>query len=125
MARFRLSAPAQQDLQTILATSRERWGEAGRARYASLLAAAIRLIAERPSAPTTRPRDELGSGLRSFHLRHARRGRGVRIPTHVIFFRSVEQGVIEIVRLLHEHMDPVRHLDPSEPRGKRHGRSLR
>ncbi|MGH7860195.1 MAG: type II toxin-antitoxin system RelE/ParE family toxin, partial [Candidatus Binatia bacterium] len=76
MARFRLSAPAQADLETILATSLERWGIDGRSRYASLLAAALRTIADQPTAPTSRARDELFSGLRSFHIRHTRGDQG-------------------------------------------------
>jgi toxin ParE1/3/4 len=33
---------------------------------------------------------------------------------HVIFYRTRQPDIIEIVRILHERMDPVRHLDPTE-----------
>jgi toxin ParE1/3/4 len=111
MARVRLSGPAEVDLGNILATSLERWGVAGRTRYAALFAAAIRAIAARPTGPTTRARDELLPGIRSFHVRHVRGDQGVKAPVHVIYYRQSRSDLIEIVRVLHERMDPGRHLE--------------
>jgi toxin ParE1/3/4 len=126
MARFRLSAPAQADLESILARTLDRWGVDGRSRYASLLAAAFRTIADQPTGPTTRARDEVFAGLRSFHIRHSRGDHGIRVPVHVVFYRTVAAEVIEIVRLLHERMDPVRYIhEPTEPRGKPRSRRRR
>ncbi|MGH7823447.1 MAG: type II toxin-antitoxin system RelE/ParE family toxin [Candidatus Binatia bacterium] len=126
MARYRISAPAQADLENILATSLERWGVDGRSRYASLLAAAFRTIADQPTAPTTRARDELFAGLRSFHVRHSRGDHGVRVPVHVVFYRTAGAEVIEIVRVLHERMDPARHVhEPTGPPGKSRRRAHR
>lgn len=113
MARFRLSSPAQADLEQILATSGERWGDDARRRYAALLVAAMRQVAADPEGPVTRNRKDLLPGIRSFHLRHARpdrRADSVRQPVHVIYYRAVLQGIIEIVRVLHERMEPSRHL---------------
>jgi len=31
-------------------------------------------------------------------------------PVHVIFYRAFQPGLIEIVRVLHEHMEPSRHI---------------
>jgi toxin ParE1/3/4 len=116
MARLRLSAPAKADLRSILAKSLERWGADGRSRYAALLATALRSLTARPAGPTTRTRDELLRGVRSFHVRHVRARHGVRQPVQVIYYRT-SPGLIEIVRVLHERMDPSRHLDaPSAPR---------
>lgn len=109
MARFRVSGPAQGDLAHILATSLERGGEAARKRYAQLMTVALRAIAESATGPATRARDELGKGLRSMHVRQARGAAAVRDPVHVIFFR-VHGECIEIVRVLHERMDPARHV---------------
>ena len=118
MARFRLSAPAKADLRNILAKSLERWGADGRSRYAALLAAALRSLAAHPAGPTTRTRDELLPGVRSFHVRHLRGEHGVRQPVHVIY-RTIPPHLIEVVRVLHERMDPSRHLDePSEAPSK-------
>ncbi len=113
MARFRLSQPAQRDLAQILFTSDERWGREGRKQYARILAAAMRKIALRPKDPTTQERAELAPGIRSLHLQHARaavRTSKVRRPVHVIYYRVVAPDLIEIVRVLHEGMDPFRHL---------------
>jgi toxin ParE1/3/4 len=106
MARFRVSGPARADLAKILATSLERWGEASRTRYAALLAAAMRTIAAAPDGPLTRDRAALSRGLRSFHVRHARNRHGVSAPVHVIYYRAVRPGLIEVVRALHERMEP-------------------
>jgi toxin ParE1/3/4 len=121
MGRFRLARPAQVDLAGILATSAGRWSADGGQRDAAVLAAAMRQVAADPDGPLTRTRQDLRSGIRSFHVRHARRSAGagtVRRPGHILYYRAVEDGVIEILRVLHERMDPSRHLDdPAE--GKR------
>jgi len=114
-SRFRISGPARADLAAILAASLDRWGEQGRARHAALLVAAMRAIARRPDAPTTRARPELLPGTRSFHLKHARRGTAVEAPAHVLFYRQRGE-VVEIVRVLHERMEPARHLPTSRSR---------
>lgn len=114
MVRFRLARPAQIDLANILATSAERWGAEGRQRYAAVLAAAMRQVAADPDGPLTRKRPDLRLDIHSFHVRYARRsaeGARVRRPVHVLYYRVAEKGVIEIVRVLHERMDPSRHLD--------------
>ena len=119
MARFRLARPARIDLANILATSAERWGVESRQRYAAVLADAMRQVAAEPDGPLTRKRPYLRSGIRSFHVRHARRseGRKVRRPVHVLYYRVAQEGVIEIVRVLHEKMDPSRYLDEPPTEG--------
>jgi toxin ParE1/3/4 len=113
MARFRIAQPAEADLANILATSTERWGIEGQQRYAMLLAKAIRMIAADPESPLTRERTDLFSGIRSFHSRHARSNAPgqVRKPVHVFYYRAIKPGLIEIVRVLHERMEPSRHFD--------------
>lgn len=114
MARFRLARPAQIDLANILATSADRWGAEGQQRYAALLVAPMRQVAAEPWGPLTRKRPELRSGgIRSFHVRHAHRPEGaqVRRPVHVLYYRVAEDDVIEIIRVLHDRMDPSHRLD--------------
>jgi toxin ParE1/3/4 len=116
MARFRLARPAEIDLAGILSTSAERWGTEARQPYAALVAAAMRQIAAEPDGPLTRQRPDLRSGIRSFHVRHARRSAEtttVKRPVHVVYYRVAQDGVIEIVRVLHERMEPSRHVDES------------
>ena len=113
MARFRLSRLAQADLARILAISAERWGIEGRRRYAAMLAAAMRKVAADPEGPTTRARAELAPRLRCLHLQHTRADdtkAKVRRPLHIVYYREIAPELIEIVRVLHERMDPSRHL---------------
>jgi len=114
VARFRLARPAEIDLAEILSVSAERWGAEGRRRYAAALAAAMRQVASEPEGPLTRKRPELRRFIRSFHVRHARvsgEGAKVKRPVHVLYYRVARDGVIEIIRVLHERMDPSRHVD--------------
>lgn len=116
MAKYRLSQPAEDDLLHILATSEERWGTEGRDRYSATIAEAMRTVADNPIGPVTRARGELSVGLRSIHLRFTRLRGGkavVRRPVHVLYYRIVAPDLIEIVRVLHERMEPSRHI-PSE-----------
>ena len=111
MARFRLSRLARADLARILATSAERWGAEGRRRYAALIAVAMRQVANDPEGRATRGRDDLLRGVRSFHVRHARADDlkpKVKKPVHILYYRAVAPGLVEIVRVLHEHMEPSR-----------------
>jgi toxin ParE1/3/4 len=113
VARFRLARPAQIDLESILSISAERRGAAGRQRYAAVLAAAMLQVAADPTGPLTRDRHDIRAGIRSFHLRHARRSAqtvDVKRPVHVLYHRVAANDVIEIVRVLHERMEPRRHL---------------
>jgi toxin ParE1/3/4 len=114
VTRFRLSRPAQSDLAYILAASVKRWGADARHRYARAIAAAMRQIAADPNGPLTRDRADLLKGTRSFHVRHARvanRRQGVRRPVHVIYYRVNRPDVVEILRVLHERMEPRRHIE--------------
>ena len=113
MARFRLSRPAQMDLANIFATGTRLWGVEGERRYATTLATAMRQIAADPEGRVTRGRGELLPGIRSFHLRYTRvddPASRVRRPVHVLYYRAVGPDLIEIVRVLHERMEPARQI---------------
>ena len=82
-------------------------------RYRGLLTAAMRRIADDPQGRSTVDRNKLFAGLRSLHIRHSRnqsREAPVAEPVHVIFYRAVEAGLVEIVRVLHERMETSRHM---------------
>jgi len=73
----------------------------------------MRKVAADPEGPATRERAELMPGIRSFHIRHARGSdpeARVRRPAHVLYYRIIRAGLIEIVRVLHDRMEPNRHL---------------
>jgi toxin ParE1/3/4 len=115
--RYRLSRLAETDIAEILATSVDRWGPETAGSYAALLAAAMRKVAADPLRASTRERSDLASGLRSFPIRLAEQGRKVRKikrPAHVLYYRAVEAGLVEIVRVLHERMDAPRHFRSQE-----------
>lgn len=110
MARYRLSRLAEADIARILATSEARWGQETRRRYAALIAAAMRRVAADPDGPATRERSELSRGVRSLAVRHVRGDdphAKVRRPVHVLYYRSLAPGLVEIVRVLHERMEPA------------------
>jgi toxin ParE1/3/4 len=72
-------------------------------------------LADTPAGSMTQDRRTLARNLRRFHLRHVRMDDSetrVGRPVHVIYFRAVRPGLIEIVRVLHERMEPSRHVGP-------------
>jgi toxin ParE1/3/4 len=76
----------------------------------------MRRIADDPSGHLTVARADLLPNVRSFHIRHARSEAAqarVANPVHVIFYRAIEPDVVEIVRVLHERMEPSRHIGGS------------
>jgi len=113
VARFRISKLAQSDLRRILATSEKEWGIDGRQRYAALIDAGMRNVGDNPEGISTRNRSSIHHGSRSLHRRHVRTNSSegkVKNPVHIIYFRPVRPGLIEIIRVLHERMDQNRHL---------------
>jgi toxin ParE1/3/4 len=111
--RYRLSDAADLDVDRILWETVRRFGPRQRRRYAELISTAIGLGAEAPERPGSRPRDELEPGIRSFHIERAAPRRGA--AAHVLFYRVEQQYTdgtadILILRVLHERMDPTRHL---------------
>jgi toxin ParE1/3/4 len=117
MARYRLSGPAKAEIAAILRRSEELHGKEARLRYRACLTAAMRRLAADPAGMSTVDRTELAPGIRSFHIRHIRdesREAPVANPVHVIFYRVVQTSVVEIVRVLHERMEPGRHVGPAE-----------
>jgi toxin ParE1/3/4 len=115
MAHFRLTKSAKADIGSILRASEERYGRDARVRYSFLVLAAMQRLAAEPEGLSTSDRSDLRTGIRSFHIRHSRnesRDAPVGDPVHVIFYRAVEPGLVEIVRVLHERMEPSRHIAP-------------
>lgn len=113
MARYRLSDPARADIAAILRTSEVMHGAEARIRYRGLLAAALRRIAADPQRLATADRSEFLAGLRSLRIRHCRndsREAPVAEPVHVIFYRAAPAGIVEMLRVLHERMEPARHM---------------
>lgn len=112
MYRLKLAAQAEQDIEDLLSHTSEAFGVAARERYEALITRGMLDIAENPLRPESLDRSDLRAGIRSLHLmrsRHRALGR-VKKPRHVLFYRLQGQRTIEIVRVLHDSMDFVRHL---------------
>ena len=63
----------------------------------------MRRVAEDPEGRSTSDRSEVRPGIRSFHIRHSRdesREAPVADPVHMIFYRVIQPGMVEIVRML-------------------------
>lgn len=113
MARYQLSDPAKADIVAILGRSADTHGLQARIRYRALLTAAMRRVANEPEGALTTDRADLLPGIRSFHIRYSRKeSREARVakPVHVLLYRMRRPGLIEIVRVLHERMDPRQHI---------------
>ncbi len=73
----------------------------------------MRRVAADPKGRSTVDRGELAPGIRSFHVRHSRdesREAPVANPVHVLFYRMMHSGVVEIVRVLHDRMEPKQYI---------------
>ncbi len=88
---------AEANLKHIWLYSFEIWGEAQADRYLEQIEAGIRRLVENPRLG--KPRENIRAGYRS-----------IQINRHVAYYRMEGQR-IEIVRVLHESMDPWKHLE--------------
>jgi toxin ParE1/3/4 len=104
-----LSWPARQDFQTIIAWTADTFGRAQANSYRATLIAALRRLEGGPTVLGTLARDEIGRGRRTLHVnRTGGRGR------HVILFETRDNGIVNVLRILHDAMDLPRHIPPSE-----------
>ncbi len=93
---LRVSDPAKDDLGRIGAYTRREWGAHQKRKYLGQIRDSFKAIRDTPGLGT--PRDNIGMGLRAH-----------RVGKHVIFYRETKNELV-IVRVLHESMDPERHL---------------
>ena len=93
---YRLTTAAQRDLSLIWDYTEERWDIVQAEAYVSELRAAIERIADDPRRG--HPCDEIRPGYRRYG-----------IGSHLVFYFPWEEGV-DVIRILHQRMDPTRHL---------------
>ena len=108
----RLSAAAEADYQQILRWTVKNFGSAQARIYANTLSSALTALHAGPEIIGAKVRDDIGRHIHTLHV--ARSGHKGR---HFVMFRvSIVQGqkVIDVLRLLHDSMDPMRHLPPSK-----------
>jgi toxin ParE1/3/4 len=115
--KYRLTEAADDDIADVLRETSRRFGPLQRGKYAALIERAIEMVAEEPERPGSRRRDDLAVGVRSFHIEIAAGRRGT--AAHVVYYLCGTlddgcEGVI-VARLLHERMEPLRHLTRGLP----------
>jgi len=114
-----LAPAAEEDITAILGWSAETFGDAASRRYAALIVQAIMDLAKQPTRAGVHERPEISVRLCSYHLAHSRvRIRNVEervaAPRHFVMFRIRNDGVLEIVRILHDSMDLARYVPHEE-----------
>jgi toxin ParE1/3/4 len=92
MAKFKLTNKAVKDLSEIWNYTVDIWSEKQAEKYYILLIDSCSEIAHNP---------EKGKEYTEIHS-HLK---GVKMSKHIIFYRIMEIGTIEITRILHESMD--------------------
>lgn len=97
MSRYLLSPAVQADLDQIWDYTRDRWGVEQAEEYLGELQRAIERAAANPRIG--RACDEIRPG----YLKLA-------AGSHTLFYRVTAEGVIDVVRVLHQRMDVDRHL---------------
>ncbi|WP_206445937.1 type II toxin-antitoxin system RelE/ParE family toxin [Agrococcus sp. KRD186] len=96
MSEYRLTPAARHDLSSIWDFTEERWD----VRQAETYVLEIRAAIERVAADPDRGRacDEIRAGYRRYS-----------IGSHLIFYVPSDHGV-DVIRILHQRMDPTRHV---------------
>lgn len=104
---LRFSALAIRDIESVLAYTRERFGNQAEEKYRSLIREALLDISSDPHRAPAKHRPEIHADARTFHI--SRRGGKAR---HFFLYRIVDRGFVDVGRFLHDSMDLARHLPP-------------
>jgi len=96
MTTYRLTPAAQRDLSSIWDFTEERWDVRQAEVYVNEIRAAIDRIADDPGRG--RACDEIRESYRRYS-----------IGSHLLFYVVSDDGV-NVIRILHQRMDPTRHL---------------
>lgn len=96
MSRYRLTPAAQRDLSSIWDFTEERWDVRQAETYIAEIRTAIERVADDPRRG--RACDEIRKGYRRYG-----------IGSHLLFYVESGEGV-DVVRILHQRMDPIRHI---------------
>jgi len=93
---YQFTDKAACDLESIIDYTVQEWGVSQANTYLDGLASHAQLLAENPGLGMTR--ETLSEGLLSFPY-----------ESHILYYKKYARGIV-IVRILHQHMDPVKHL---------------
>lgn len=116
--RIRLTTTAESDLRNILRWTAGQFGHAQARIYSETLTRAIQALTDGPHVAGSQQRDSIAQVLMTLHV-----ARGGRKGRHFVLYQvseTAEARTIEVLRLLHDSMDVVRHVgsatDDSSPK---------
>lgn len=92
MNKYRISDAAIIDLDKIWLYTLETWSADQADRYYNLLIEEIKYIAT-----------DFESGKEMNHIKSGYRA--AKVKSHVIFYKKADDGIIEVIRILHQMMD--------------------
>jgi len=96
MPKFKISAKALDDLKSIGRYTSRKWGKTQRNKYLEMIDGSFQTISHQPELGMTC--NDIKPGYKKYHV-----GR------HLIFYRQ-KSDYVEIIRILHDSMDIIRHL---------------
>ena len=94
--RYQFTDKAERDLKGIIDYTVQEWGVSQANTYLDGLETRALILAENPDLGTTR--ETLSEGLLSFPY-----------ESHILYYKKHARGIV-VVRILHQHMDPLKHL---------------
>ena len=93
---FQFTDTAERDLDGIINYTVQEWGASQANTYLDGLKSRAQLLAENPDLGITR--ETISKGLLSFPY-----------ESHILYYKKHARGIV-VVRILHQHMDPLKHL---------------
>ncbi len=94
--RYQFTEKAERDLEGIIDYTTQQWGVSQADTYLDGLETRAQLLADNPDLGTKR--EALSEGLLSFPF-----------ESHILYYMKQPYG-ITIVRVIHQNMDPLKHL---------------
>lgn len=110
MKRYKLTEPAAGDIRGIADYISARFGRTMRAAYTDLIRLGVADIVAAPLRHGAASCRDMGDDILAYHLRHVRQ-KLVKAPRYLIVYRLSADGFITILRVLHDRMEPSRHVD--------------
>lgn len=97
-SKYNLSDAAAQDIEEILEQSLVELGLSQTKNYFNSLKRCLKLLGDNPEMCRT------AEDIRTEHLRFPHK-------SHLIFYKPTGKNDILVVRILHHHMDAIRHIE--------------
>jgi toxin ParE1/3/4 len=109
VAEYRLSGPAEAQIDEILNWSQEKFGELTRERYAALLVKAMEDVADYPRQKSVSWKGTSSGTVGIYHISRSREHVSdppgtIGEPRHYLVFRVGRDGIVDILGFIHERM---------------------